>query len=272
MIAAPLRPVAVVAGAGSGKSETMAARLVWLVANGLARPERMLGLTFTRKAAAELADRVRRRLDGLRRAGVAGLAADLLAGEPVVCTYHAYAGRLVADHALREALEPSMRLITPAVAWQIASGVVAAYDGPVDAIEWTPRSVTAAVLQLAGELAEHLRGPADVRDVGEWLARQAAAALAGRPGPSAAIKKILACQRTREQLLPMIERYAEAKRLREVLDYGDQVTLAAGSRSDTPRSARASAAATRPCCSTSTRTPARRSWSCCARCSATATR
>jgi DNA helicase II / ATP-dependent DNA helicase PcrA len=227
VIAAPLRPVAVIAGAGSGKSETMAARLVWLVANGLARPERMLGLTFTRKAAAELADRVRRRLDGLRRAGVEGLAADLLAGEPVVCTYHAYAGRLVADHALREAMEPSMRLITPAVAWQIAAGVVAAYDGPVDAIEWTPRSVTAAVLQLAGELAEHLRGPADVRQVGEWLARQAAAAPAGRPGPPAAIKKILACQRTREQLLPMIERYAEAKRLREVLDYGDQVTLAA---------------------------------------------
>src|ERR1700721_2841613 len=70
---------------------------------------------------------------------------------------------------LREAMEPSMRLITPAVAWQIAAGVVAAYDGPVDAIEWTPRSVTTAVLHLAGELAEHLRSPADVIQVGEWL-------------------------------------------------------------------------------------------------------
>jgi DNA helicase-2/ATP-dependent DNA helicase PcrA len=227
VIAAPLRAVAVVAGAGSGKSETMAARLVWLVANGLARPERMLGLTFTRKAAAELADRVRRRLDGLRRTGVAAGSAEQLAGDPMICTYHAYAGRLVADHALREALEPSMRLITPAVAWQIASGVVAAYDGPVDAIDWAPRGVTAAVLQLAGELAEHLRGPADVRAVGEWLARHAAAAPAVRNGTSAAIRKLLACQRTREQLLPMIERYAEAKRSREVLDYGDQVTLAA---------------------------------------------
>ena len=74
VIGAPLRPMAVIAGAGSGKSETMAARLVWLVANGLVRPERVLGLTFTRKAAAELAGRVRSRLDGLaqvraRRAG-----------------------------------------------------------------------------------------------------------------------------------------------------------------------------------------------------------
>ena len=51
VIAAPAQPLAVIAGAGSGKSETMAARLVWLVANGMVRPERVLGLTFTRKAA-----------------------------------------------------------------------------------------------------------------------------------------------------------------------------------------------------------------------------
>ena len=71
VIAAPLEPLAVIAGAGSGKSETMAARLVWLVANGMVMPERVLGLTFTRKAAAELGQRVRARLAGLRRAGLA---------------------------------------------------------------------------------------------------------------------------------------------------------------------------------------------------------
>ena len=70
VIGAPLAPMAVIAGAGSGKSETMAARLVWLVANQLVSPDRVLGLTFTRKAAAELAERVRDRLTGLRRAGL----------------------------------------------------------------------------------------------------------------------------------------------------------------------------------------------------------
>src|SRR5215467_15019205 len=102
VIGAPLQPMAVIAGAGSGKSETMAARLVWLVANQLVRPERVLGLTFTRKAAAELADRVRARLAGLRRVVGLELAPgedDELAGEPVIATYHAYAGRLIADHA-----------------------------------------------------------------------------------------------------------------------------------------------------------------------------
>ena len=299
VISAPLEPLAVIAGAGSGKSETMAARLVWLVANGMVRPERVLGLTFTRKAAAELGQRVRARLAGLRRAGLdvtggdlavagppgspgpgpgggpmagrelgggpasgrlgsragadlasgavlgtldgrvpgdlsaaaaRGLAAgelpgdDLLDGEPVVSTYHSYAARLVADHALREALEPTVRLITPAVAWQMAARVVAAYAGPMDAVHWAPQSVTAAVLDLAGELAEHLADPADVSQIGDWL-EAAARALPGRV-PSA-VRKILECQRTREQLLPIVAGYAAAKAAREVIDYGDQVTLAA---------------------------------------------
>jgi DNA helicase II / ATP-dependent DNA helicase PcrA len=231
VIGAPLGPIAVIAGAGSGKSETMAARLVWLVANGMVRPDRVLGLTFTRKAAAELADRVRSRLDRLRRAGLAedargpaDGAGDVWAGEPVISTYHAYAGRLVSDHALREGLEPSMRLITPALSWQLAASIVAAYDGPMDEIGWTPQTVTAAVLELAGELAEHLRAPEDVRAVGEWLTARRAA-LPGRP--PAGVRKIVASQLAREQLLPLVSRYIAAKEAREVLDHGDQVALAA---------------------------------------------
>jgi len=228
VIGAPLGPMAVIAGAGSGKSETMAARLVWLVANGMVRPERVLGLTFTRKAAAELAERVRGRLDGLRRAGLElpGGAPD---GDPVIATYHAYAGRLVSDHALREAVEPTLRLVTPAVAWQLAARVVAAHDGPMDAIAWTPSTVTAAVLDLSAEMAEHLRGPADVIAVGEWLANGTRALASGRPleRPPALVQKILRCQRIREQLLPMVAAYAAAKAAREVMDYGDQMALAA---------------------------------------------
>src|SRR5918997_3759459 len=62
VIAAPARPALVVAGAGAGKTETMAARVVWLVATGRALPEQVLGLTFTRKAAQQLGSRVRSRL------------------------------------------------------------------------------------------------------------------------------------------------------------------------------------------------------------------
>ncbi len=243
VISAPLGPMAVIAGAGSGKSETMAARLVWLVANQLVRPERVLGLTFTRKAAAELAERVRLRLDGLRRAGIKlpdapagsvdagdpGLVPlantdEPFAGDPVIGTYHAYAGRLVADHALREGLEPTLRLITPAVSWQLAARVVAAHDGPMDALDWTPATVTAAVLMLAGEMAEHLRDPADVVATGEWI-RARIAAVTGRVPKL--VSDVLGTQRAREQLLPMVAGYAAAKAAREVIDYGDQMAIAA---------------------------------------------
>ena len=222
VIAAPDQPLAVIAGAGSGKSETMAARLVWLVANGLVRPDRVLGLTFTRKAAAELADRVRARLDRLRRSGLAS--AEETLGDPVISTYHAYAGRLVGDHALREGLEPSMRLITPAESWQLAARIVAAYDGPMGDIGWGPPTVTAAVLALAGELSEHLRDPAGVRAVGEWLESRRAA-LGGRL--PAYVRKMQESQRAREQLLPLVARYAAEKTAREVLDHGDQMALGA---------------------------------------------
>ena len=53
-ITAPLRPAVIIAGAGSGKTTVMAARVVWLVGTGQVAPQEVLGLTFTRKAAAEL--------------------------------------------------------------------------------------------------------------------------------------------------------------------------------------------------------------------------
>ncbi|MFG2005931.1 ATP-dependent helicase [Spirillospora sp. NPDC048911] len=228
VIEAPLAPMAVIAGAGSGKSETMAARVVWLVANGFVRPERVLGLTFTRKAAAELGIRVRKRLDKLKemlpgdeleRLG----GEQLFDGEPMVSTYHSYAARLFGDHALREALEPTMRLISPAVAWQICSRVVDAYGGPMDKIDWQPDTVTKAVMELSGDLSEHLRTANDVRKVGAWLDER----FAGLKKALKPQRDILAKHAVREQLMPLIEAYSKAKSDREVVDHGDQMSLAA---------------------------------------------
>jgi DNA helicase-2/ATP-dependent DNA helicase PcrA len=70
----PLEPAVVIAGAGSGKTETMASRVVYLVANGFVRPDQILGLTFTRKAAGELNLRIRKRLGqlakGMEKSGI----------------------------------------------------------------------------------------------------------------------------------------------------------------------------------------------------------
>jgi DNA helicase-2/ATP-dependent DNA helicase PcrA len=94
----------------------------------------------------------------------------------------------------------------------------------MDAIDRAPQWVTAAVLDLAAELAEHLRTPADVHQIGRWL-DTACQTLPGRV--PALVRKISDCQRTREQLLPIVAAYAQAKAAREVIDYGDQVMLAA---------------------------------------------
>jgi DNA helicase-2/ATP-dependent DNA helicase PcrA len=73
VIEAPPEPALVVAGAGSGKTETMSGRVVWLVANGHVRRDEILGLTFTRKAAGELAERIGARLALIDEYGRRGL-------------------------------------------------------------------------------------------------------------------------------------------------------------------------------------------------------
>ena len=227
VVTAPLEAGVVVAGAGSGKTATMVARVVWLVGSGLVRPDEVLGLTFTTKAADELATRVRLGLRRLRAAGL--LPDDAVDGqepgalEPTVSTYHAYAARLVRDHALRLGREPGARLVTPATSWQLAARAVGGYDGPMDAVTWAESTVVQAVLGLAGDLAEHLVEPSAVLRVGDDL-RALATRTAKLQAPA---RKALELQAAREQLLPVVARYAALKRERELLDFGDVVALAA---------------------------------------------
>jgi DNA helicase II / ATP-dependent DNA helicase PcrA len=233
-IAAPLSPSVVVAGAGSGKTETMAARVVWLVANGLVRPEQVLGLTFTRKAARELGSRVRRRLAQLAVRGVIDAAPDddptLLGGEPTVVTYDAFAGRIVAEHAMRLGHEPGVRLITEAVAWQYATRVVEAYHGEMHHVVHAPTTVVDQVLSLHGELAGHLVEPSRVRKFARELRAQVDALPASNRSKHryyADVENALATQDARSQLVALVEGFRALKRANEAVDFGDQAELAA---------------------------------------------
>lgn len=237
VIEAPLAPVLVVAGAGSGKTETMSARVVWLVANGLVRPEEILGLTFTRKAAAELANRVRQRLGQLRGLMQGGVQV----GDPTVATYNAYAARVVAEHGLRAGYEPSARLLTDARTWQLASGSTEVYDGDMSFVDWTPPTVSTAVLDLAGQLAEHLRTADELVDWTEAFVRRVAGLPKGprqRNDLAPDLKKVLDVQRARLQVLPLVEEYDRRKRRDEVMDFADQVSRAARVASNHPEVSR----------------------------------
>ena len=103
-------PLLIIAGAGTGKTKTLAHRVAQLVLNGT-DPQRILLLTFTRRAAAEMTRRAARILGEARRAshgiGVGVRAHDIgWSG-----TFHAVANRLLRLHAHGIGLDPSFTVL-----------------------------------------------------------------------------------------------------------------------------------------------------------------
>jgi DNA helicase II / ATP-dependent DNA helicase PcrA len=107
-------PLLIVAGAGTGKTQTLAHRVAALIARG-ADPRRILLLTFSRRAAQEMTRRAARLVNGARaragggRAGARAGAAD--AGLSWAGTFHAVANRLLRHHAVEIGLNPAFTLL-----------------------------------------------------------------------------------------------------------------------------------------------------------------
>ncbi|WP_280397868.1 ATP-dependent DNA helicase [Nocardia carnea] len=236
VIAAPPGPMLVVAGAGAGKTETMAARVVWMVANRLVTPEEVLGLTFTRKAAQQLTARIRTRLARLAGSRLlrdldptGELRAILTGAEPEISTYHSYAGRLLGEHGLLLPVEPSAALLTETQLWQLAHQVVRGWDGDLET-DRSPLTVTEAVLALSGQLAEHLVEPDELTHAHAELEKLVHTLPPGprqRGGPNKELLGILRAQRERVALLPLVEQLRETLYQRGALDFGAQMSLAA---------------------------------------------
>jgi len=222
-IIAPPAPQVIVAGAGSGKTTVMAARVVWLVGTGQVAPEQVLGLTFTNKAAGELAERVRK---ALIKAGVTDpdvIDPDNPPGEPVISTYHAFAGRLLTDHGLRIGLEPTSRLLADATRYQLAARVLREAPGPYPALTRSFPDLVGDLLTLDAELAEHLVRPEALRAYDAELLL----ALQGAKLTNADLRKVPEAAAARRELAELVGRYRAAKRERDLLDFGDQIALSA---------------------------------------------
>lgn len=222
-ITAPPAPQVIVAGAGSGKTTVMAARVVWLVGTGQVAPEQVLGLTFTNKAAGELAERVRK---ALVKAGVTDpdvIDPDNPPGEPVISTYHAFAGRLLTDHGLRIGLEPTSRLLADATRYQLAARVLREAPGPYPALTRSFPDLVGDLLTLDSELSEHLVRAEDLRAHDAELLRT----LEGAKLSNADLRKVPEAAAARRELAELVGRYRAAKRERDLLDFGDQIALSA---------------------------------------------
>jgi DNA helicase-2/ATP-dependent DNA helicase PcrA len=94
-------PLLIIAGAGTGKTTVITRRIAWLIAQKKARPEEILALTFTDKAAAEMEERV----DTLAPYGYADVE---------IATFHAFGDRLLREHALELGLQPDFRVLNRA--------------------------------------------------------------------------------------------------------------------------------------------------------------
>ncbi|MFI1185231.1 UvrD-helicase domain-containing protein [Streptomyces californicus] len=222
-IIAPPAPQVIVAGAGSGKTTVMAARVVWLVGTGQVAPEQVLGLTFTNKAAGELAERVRKALIAAGVTDPDAIDPDNPPGEPTISTYHAFAGRLLTEHGLRIGLEPSTRLLADATRYQLAAKVLREAPGPYPALTRSFSTLVSDLLALDAELSEHLVGPSTLEAYDTELLRD----LADAKLSNADLRKIPETAEARRSLLGLTERYRAAKRARDLLDFGDQIALSA---------------------------------------------
>ena len=100
------RPLLVIAGAGTGKTNTLAHRVAHLVLEGVA-PERILLLTFTRRAAEEMTRRAQKIVAEVLRSRGGAPTVRL----PWSGTFHSIANRLIRRHAARLGLEPSFSVL-----------------------------------------------------------------------------------------------------------------------------------------------------------------
>lgn len=243
-VSAPLAPAVVIAGAGSGKTTLMAARVVYLVVTGQVRPDEVLGLTFTTKAASELRRRIR---DSLVEAGALG--ADRPSGgrdvgevdaepgeesvEPTVLTYNAYAAQLLTEHGLRIGHEPDTRVVTDAARYQLGARVVDRFTGDVRHLTDHPATAIQNLLALDGAMSEHLVSLDDVRAFDQReraaFARAVAEEVAGkdrktyREPPEKAVHAI----DRRAELLQLVADYRRLKAELGLMDFSDQIELGA---------------------------------------------
>ena len=227
----PSAPTLVIAGAGSGKTELMAVRVLWLVANGYCRPDEVLGLTFTRKAAASLSRRISDAIKELRKTEFWPAELTEETGKPSISTYNSYANSLFRDSALALGYEPESLLLSEAQRYQLAKQIVLKHAGDVipniESLGKKPKDFISAMLSMVGEMNDHDRSSAEIEEVVLAHAR----ILADLPASSLkGARDVVAELLANLELIPGIAKLAqlfrEEKHRLGYVDYSDQVLLA----------------------------------------------
>jgi DNA helicase II / ATP-dependent DNA helicase PcrA len=189
----PLAPLRVAAGAGTGKTTTIALRLASLVLRDRIEPETALGITFTNKAAEELSDRLRVQLPELAHEG----------REVEVTTYHGFAHKILAEFGPMVGMRRDVSVIGPGYQRQLLRDALAAT--PTVTLDLTsPARRVDELATLSSRLGDHLRSPAD---------------LSSFPATGDVAD-------TRREMARVLDHYAELKQRLGVVDYSDLIRVA----------------------------------------------
>ena len=221
IISSDLEPAVVIAGAGSGKTETMSNRVLYLVANGFVTPDQILGLTFTRKAAGELSVRIRKRL---RQLATLNEFKHITSTATSVTTYHSYAGKLLSEHAIRYGIDADSEPLGEAAIWQIATDVVRNWSDDSYRNNSKVSTVIKDLLGLSKLMMEHQVAGKDIEAIGNQIIQE----LSGLDGGSnEEVRSVQRAMLQRNSLLPMVEVFMQRRRAAGEFSFDDQMSLAA---------------------------------------------
>jgi DNA helicase-2/ATP-dependent DNA helicase PcrA len=216
-------PLLVVAGAGTGKTAVITRRIAWLIATRRARPSEILALTFTDKAAAEMAYRV----DQLVPYGYT---------DTRIATFHAFGDQVLREHAFELGLPSDLRVLSrPETVVFLRENL---FRLELDRFRplGDPTRFLGALANLFSRCKDEDVSPADYRAHAETLARRAAEA----DGEEAAALADDAARAA--ELAAAYARYQELLAERGFIDFGDQVSLALGLLRRSPAARRSIAA------------------------------
>lgn len=200
-------PLAIIAGAGSGKTAIMAARIAWMIEEGMYRPSQILGLTFTNKAAGELEERILAAFSEMDPPP---------AEAPAVATYNSFADRLIREYGVRIGIDPDVGLLSKAQAWQL---LLSEFENipPFEAIESRAVStVVGTALSLADQCANHLVLPELIIEEDGRILEEA----------ERFDDDVVRASAQRIEYARVVRAYMEAKKRARRIDFGDQVTQA----------------------------------------------
>lgn len=231
----------VIAGAGSGKTELMAIRAMYLVANELCRPEQILGLTFTRKAANELSIRISDGLFALRESKFwpANLGDEFQA--PKVATYNSFGNDVFRQLALEIGYESDSTLITEAASVALVGELLKNIDlqefAALTDFDRSEPYLISLVLQAASSLSDNLVdskvASATFQDFIELVSK-----LPQKPAGSmeryAYTSGYLAQAELNKLVFQIAGEYQKLKAQRNLVDFSDQVALAYQAVSENP--------------------------------------